>query len=269
MGHRRHQRTREAAEGLGESIHGLVVAAMRLAIDAERLDHRHPADELDGRAVQALEPGDEGLHLGAAGLHGAAQEQEEPRKWQQRRQRHAPVQREQVDDRQPDGARRAAHRRVEMRGQAVQRGDVILHRLLDLARRAAGEPAQRRLRQPPRHGQAQVMRDAVVGQMRGQLAGGHQRHAGEQASHAGARHPPEFGPPRRLGGIRRIEAGQQQLGDVRDTRQRRQRQHGAHRGQRRRGDQLPADRGQHLPERARCGRGDCGRAHEIGLPRCW
>ncbi len=98
---------------------------------------------------------------------------------------------------------------------------------------------------------------------------GLKRHAGEQASHAGARHPPEFGPPRRLGGIRRIEAGQQQLGDVRDTRQRRQRQHGAHRGQRRRGDQLPADRGQHLPERARCGRGDCGRAHEIGLPRCW
>ena len=191
MGHRSHQRTGEAHERLGEGIDGLPVAAMRLASSAERLDYGNAADELDSRAVDASQPGDELLHARPAGLHGVAQEQEEAGERQQRGDGHAPVQRKQINDRDQDRAHCARHRRVEVRGQAVQRGDVVLHRLLDLARCPAGEPAQRHPGQPPRGGQAQMVRDAVVGQVGGQLAGRHQRHAGEHGSHARHDRPPD------------------------------------------------------------------------------
>ena len=145
MGHGAHQRAREGGEGAGEAVDRLAIAAMRAASVAEGLDHGYAVDELDRGAVDAAEPFHEFLHVRAAGLHGAAQEQEEARKRQQRDDGQAPVHGEQVGRRRHDGARRASHGGVEVRGQAVQRGDVVLQHLLDLARGALREPAQRHL----------------------------------------------------------------------------------------------------------------------------
>ena len=259
MGHGAHQRAREGGEGAGEAVDRLAIAAMRAASVAEGLDHGYAVDELDRGVVDAAEPFHEFLHVRAAGLHGAAQEQEEARKRQQRDDGQAPVHGEQVGRRRHDGARRASHGGVEVRGQAVQRGDVVLQHLLDLARGALREPAQRHLGQPPR-GQAQMMGEAVVGQVGGQFAGQDQRHAREQADHAGDDQRPD------------VAAGAAQ-GDLRDSdhaRQRRQRQRGACRGQRRRqhqagadGRQGPADRG----GRVWAGRGRVTSAHGTGASR--
>ncbi len=241
--HRRHQRTSKTGESCGKGVDGLAVAAMRLARVAERLDHGHAAHELDRCAIQAPEPFDELLHVRPPGLHGPAQEQEEAGERQQRHQRQAPVLHEQVDDRNRDAARGAPNRRVEMRGQAVQRADVVLHRLLDLARRPVGEPSQRHLRQPLRGGQAQVVRKTVIGQMGRQFAGRDQRHANEHGCQTGNDSPPDSRPGVRACG--RLGAGEGDTGNVRNSRQRHQGEHGARRGQRCGGHQLPAYRGQH------------------------
>ena len=233
---------------------------MRAAVCAECLDHRNAADEFDRRAVDASKASDEGLHIGAAGPHGAAQEQEEAGKRQQRDDRKAPIHGEQVEHGNQDRAARASHRGVEVRGQAVQGGDVVLHGLLDLARGAAGEPPQRNPRQPVRDSQAQLGSEPVVGQVGEQLTGQDQRHAGQQAYGAGDGDPPDFIPRRRCRGV----LAQGELRDMRDARQRRERQHRADGGAEGGESQACADGSQQQADRAGFlgrGRSRIARAH--------
>ena len=121
-----------------------------------------------------------------------------------------------------------------MGSEAVQGVDVILHRLLDLARGPAGEPAQRHLPQALHGLQAQLMGEAVVGQVRGQLAQRHQRHAEEQASDAGDDGWPDIAVRQR-----RVQGD---VRDVRDARQRHQGEHGTRAGEHGSGDQPSSDR---------------------------
>ncbi|MNM13753.1 hypothetical protein D3C81_239490 [compost metagenome] len=184
------------------------------------------------------------FHVAAAGFHGAAEEQEEAGKGQDGDEGKAPVHGEQIENRNGDGADGARRCRVKVGGEAVQGIDVVLHRLLDLARGAAGKPAQRYLPQALHGLQAQLMGDAVVGQMRGQLAQRNQRHAGKQAGHAGE----DGGPDARL--RLRDRRVQRDAGDMRDASQRHQGQHGTRACQHGGKDQTRADGLQNPADRA-------------------
>ncbi len=251
IGARRHQRTRKAEEGVGKAIDGLAVAAMGAPAGAKGLDHGNAVHELHHRVVDARQSRAKGRHVGTAGLHGVAHHQKEDAERQGRDQGHAPVHGHQVDRRSGHRARAAPHRGVEVRGQLVQGGHVVLHGLLDLARGPLGEPAQRHTRQPLHGRQAQPVGEAVVGQMGNQLARRHQGHAREQADKAQRDDAP---------GICRHHAaiGQRQPRDMGDAGQRRQRQHGARKRQQRGKNKLRADGLQRLRNGAGAGLGVIG-----------
>ncbi|MNF03996.1 hypothetical protein D3C80_2034160 [compost metagenome] len=86
------------------------------------------------------------------------------------------------------------------------------------------------------------MSDAVVCQVRQQLACRDQGHARKQAGHAGENDP--------ANGRRRSGVSQGHPCDLRDTGKRYQREHRANRRQYRSGDQAATDRGEHAADGA-------------------
>ena len=210
---------------------------MHLVTGSKCLEHRHAIDELDHGVVDTAHAGDKRLHIVLAGLDRPGEEQKETGERQDRDNCQAPVQRKQIDQRNHNGATRSPHRRIEMRGQAVQRIDVVLYRLLDLPRCPAGKPAQWHTAQTPDNGQTQVMGDAIVGQMRKQLSGRDQQHTQAQA-----RYSDQYRPPQLARG--NLYVTQHDSGDMSNCSQRHQGQHRPNCGEHGGDDQAPTDRGQ-------------------------
>ena len=258
IGHRPHQRAGETDKGAGKRIDSLAVTALGLVCASKCLEHRHAVDELHHGIVDTAHARDERLHIVLAGLDRPGEKYKETGERQDRDHCQAPVQRKQIDQRNSHGTARTPHRGVEMRGEAVQRIDIVLYRLLDLPRCPLREPAQRHTAQAPHNGQAQMMGDAVVGQVRQQLARRDQQHAKAQAGDSDQYRPPQLA---RL----MFEVAQHCLADMGNGGQWHQGQHGADGSQHGSDDQAPTDRGQQLADRAAhlgVGRGRMRRVHD-------
>ncbi|MPN08380.1 hypothetical protein SDC9_155662 [bioreactor metagenome] len=145
-GHGDHQWASEIRKCTGKSIHGISVTGVDRTRTTKSLDDRNPARELHRSAVDPPKPCNELLHVSIAGFHCALEKNEESGKWQQRKDRHAPIQHKQINHCNHNRPGRTPHGGIEMRGQAVQRRDIVLQCLLDLPRGAGCEPAQRHLR---------------------------------------------------------------------------------------------------------------------------